>query len=166
MSWSLFKTNCMVLTGPQHISVQLFAQTVANAYHTCMTMHFDSLTAGGILVNNAPKLPLLTQAILAQCTANLSSSSQSTDLIKQIGPAIITYWTALIITGPTGVVTVTSPGSWNSIPVPPNTNFDLWLQAFMLAARTHIMTLTGQYVSSVVPGVVSPWSGALFQTLP
>lgn len=166
MSWSLFKTKCSVLTGPQHISVTQFAQTIADAYHQAVSLHFDTLTAGGVLVNNAPKFPLLYQQILSQCNMNLQSSSQSIDLIKQIGPFIISYWTGLIITGPTGVVTVTSPGQWNAIPVVPNQNFDIWLNAFMLAARTHIMTLTGVYVSSVVPGVTSAWSGALFQSLP
>lgn len=165
MSWSLFKTKCNVLTGPQHISKELFAQTIADAYHSCVSLHFDTLTAGGTLVNNAPKLPLLYQGILSMCTANLSSH-QDVDFLKQIGPFFVQYWVGLIITGPTGVVTVLNPGTWNNIKVVQNLDFQVILNALMVACRTHIMTIQGQYVSSVVPGVTSPWSGALLQSMP
>lgn len=165
MSWSLFKTKCNVLTGQQHVSKEQFAQTIASAYHQCVTLHFDTMTAGGKIVNNAPKLPILNQQILAVCTANLASHAD-VDFLKQIGPAFVSYWIGIVISGPTGVVTVLNPGQWNNIKVPPNTNFQIILNALMLACRTHLMTLQGQYVSTVVPGVVSPWSGALLQSLP
>lgn len=165
MSWSLFKTKCNVLTGPQHISKELFAQTIADAYHQAVTLHFDSMTAGGKLVNNAPKLPMLYQGILSMCTANLASH-QDVDFIKQIGPFFVQYWLGLLIIGPTGTVTVLNPGTWNNIKVIQNTNFEIILNALIMACRTHIMTIQGQYVSSVVPSVTAPWSGALFQSLP
>lgn len=165
MSWSLFKTKCNVLTGPQHVSKELFAQTIAESYHQVMTLGFDSMTAGGKLVNNAPKLPNLYNNILSICSANLSSH-QDVDFLKQIGPFFVSYFTGLIITGPTGTVTITVPGQWNSIKVVQNFDFQIILNALIVSCRTHIMTLQGQYVSSVVPGVVAPWSGALFQTLP
>lgn len=166
MSWSLFQTQCSVLTGPQHISVIQFAQTISSAYHSCISLHFETVTGGGLVINNAPKLPVLNQQILAQCNANLHSNSQSINLIQQIGPAFLSYWTGIIITGPTGIVNVLSPGTWNAIPVVQNNNFNIWLNAFMMTARTHIMTLTGQYISSVVPGVTTPWSGATLIGLP
>lgn len=165
MSWSLFKTKCNVLTGPQHISKELFAQTIADAYHQAVSLHFDSMTAGGKLINNAPKLPLLYQGILSMCTANLASH-QDVDFLKQIGPFFVQYWIGLTIIGPTGTVIVTSPGQWNNIKVIQNQNFQIILNALIVSCRTHIMTLTGTYTSSVVPGVVSPWSGALLQSLP
>jgi len=155
----------MVLTGQQHISVPQFAQTISDAYHQAVSLHFDTMTAGGVLVNNAPKFPILNQQILAQCNANLASQSE-VHLLNQIGPFIQSYWTGLIITGPTGVVTVLSPGTWVGVPVVQNFDFNIMLNMMMTCFRTHIMTLTGQYVSSVVPGVVSPWSGALLQALP
>lgn len=165
MSWSLFKTKCNVLTGQQHVSKEQFAQTIASAYHQCVTLHFDTMTAGGKIVNNAPKLPILNQQILAVCTANLASHAD-VDFLKQIGPAFVSYWIGIVISGPTGVVTVLNPGQWNNIKVPPNTNFQIILNALMLACRTHLMTLQGQYVSTVAPGIVSMWSGALLQSLP
>lgn len=165
MSWSLFKTKCNVLTGQQHVSKEQFAQTIASAYHQCVSLHFDTMTGGGKIVNNAPKLPILNQQILAVCTANLASHAD-VDFLKQIGPAFVNYFVGIVITGPTGVVTITSPGQWNNVKVPQNLDFQIILNALIISCRTHIMTLQGQYVSSVVPGVTSIWSGALFQSLP
>lgn len=165
MSWSLFKTKCAVLTGPQHISKEQFAFTIADAYHQAVTLHFDTLTAGGVLVNNAPKFPILYQNILTQCNANLVSH-QEIDFLKQIGPAILSYHAGGIIVGPTGTVTITSPGSWNNIKIEQNFDFQILLNAMIISFRTHIMTMSGVYVSSVVPGVTSVWSGALFTSLP
>jgi hypothetical protein len=155
----------MVLTGQQHISVPQFAQTISDAYHQAVSLHFDTMTAGGRIVNNAPKFPILYQQILAQCNANLASHSE-VHLLNQIGPFILSYWTGLIITGPTGVVTILSPGNWVGVPVVQNMDFNIMLNTMITCFRTHIMTVTGQYVSSVVPGVTSPWSGALLQALP
>ena len=92
--------------------------------------------------------------------------SKIIDFLAQIGPAFISYWTGLNILGPTGTVIVTSPGTWSNLKVPPNQNFQIILNNLEIACRTHLMTLVGTYTSSVVPGVVSPWSGALFQSLP
>lgn len=165
MSWTLFKTRCNVLTGSPHVTTQLFANTLATAYHECMTLHFDSITAGGKLINNAPKLPLLQQSILTFAETN-RQAAVDVDFLKQLGPSFITYWTGLIIVGPTGTVTVLNPGQFNNLKVPPNTDFQIILNNLIMACRTHIMTVTGQYVSSVVPGVTSPWAGALFQSMP
>lgn len=165
MSWSLFKTKCNVLTGPQHISVTQFAQTVTDAYHQCMLLHIDSMSGGGKLVNSVPKFPILYQQFLAQCNANLASTNEI-NIIQQIGPMIINYWSALTITGPCGTVVITSPGQWNALPLPQNLDFQIFLNTFMMTARTHIMTLVGTYTSSVIVGMTSSWSGALFQTLP
>lgn len=165
MSWSLFKTKCAVLTGPQHISETQFAQVIADAYHSAVTLHFDSMTAGGKLINNAPKLPILQQQIQVWCTANLTASGE-VDFLKQIGPAFVQYWIGLSILGPTGSVQVLNPGTWNNIKVVQNFDFQIILNALILSCRTHIMTVQGIYTSSVVPGVTSPWSGALFQSLP
>lgn len=155
----------MVLTGQQHISVPQFAQTIADAYHQAVSLHFDTLTAGGVIINNAPKFPILYQQLLAQCNANLASQSE-VHILLQMGPMILNYWTGLIITGPTGTVTLTSPGIWAGLPVVQNMNFDIILNAMISCFRTHIMTTMGIYVSTVVPGVTSPWSGALLQCMP
>lgn len=165
MSWSIFHTQCMALTGMTHVSRIQYSQTMANAYHASILRHFDTLTAGGVVINTAPKVPALIQGFLAVCEANMSQHN-GVNWLQQISPHILTYWTGAVITGPTGVVTVTSPGSWTGPPVAPNLDFNVILYTLEAACRIHIMTLVGTYVSSVVPGVTSPWSGALLQTIP
>lgn len=166
MSWSLFKTKCSVLTGQQHVSVQQFAQTIASAYHECISLHFESMTAGGKFINSAPKYPILYQQILAQCNANLASQSE-VHILNQIGPFIQQYFIGLQILGPTGTVVITSPGVYTGIPVVQNLNFNILLESAILCFRTHLMTLTGIYTSTTIPGLVVPtWSGALLIALP
>ena len=165
MSWSLFQTKCMVLTGPTHVSMTQFAQTIANGYHEAVSLHFELMTGGGKILNNAPKLPILYQGILGVCTANLQTH-QGVQFLQQIGPHILTYHTANIIQGPLGFINVLSPGVWSGLPVPPNTNFNILLQMMITCFRTHIISLAGTYTSTVLPGVVSPWSGASLVSLP
>lgn len=154
----------MVLVGGTHISVPQFAQTIADAYHTSVSLHFDSMTGGGRITNNAPKLPILTQQILQQCQANMSTHSQI-QLIQQIGPMIMNYWVGISIIGPLGSVAVLSPGSFVGIPVIQNNDFNVMLDAMVMSFKTHLLTITGIYVSSILP-VTSPWSGAMLQCLP
>lgn len=130
-----------------------------------MNLHFDSMTAMGVLTNNAPKLPILTQQILTIAESNRQTTADI-DFLQQIGPAFVAYHAGGIIIGPTGTTTITSPGNWSNLKVPPNTNFQVILSNLEMACRTHLMTLVGVYVSSVVPSVTSPWSGALFQSMP
>ena len=161
----MFKTKCNVLTGQQHVSKEQFAQTIASAYHQCVSLHFDTMSGGGKLTNNAPKLPILNQQILAVCTANLASHAD-VDFLKQIGPAFISYWTGgLTMAGPCGTSTVLNPGQWNNVKVPPNLDFQIILNALMISCRTHIMTLTGTYISNTLP-ISTPWSGGLLTSLP
>lgn len=155
----------MVLVGGTHVSVPMFAQTIADAYHTTISLHFDSMSGGGKIVNNTPKFPILYQQILQQCNANMATHSQI-QLIQQIGPMIMNYWAGISIIGPLGNVTVLSPGSFVGLPVIQNNNFNIMLDAMIMSFRTHLLTITGVYVSSVVPGVTAPWGGSLMQCLP
>lgn len=155
----------MALTGMTHVSRVQYSQIMASAYHESVLRHFDTLTAGGTVINTAPKLPALVQGFLSVCEMNMGQH-QGVNWLSQIGTYIITYWTGAMIIGPTGTVTVASPGSWIGPPVVQNLDFNIILYTFEAAARIHIMSLTGIYVSSVVPGVTSPWSGALLQTFP
>lgn len=165
MSWSLFKVRCNVLTGNPHVTTQLFANTIASAYHECMMLHFDSLTAGGKLTNTAPKLPLLQQQILTFCEANRQNPNDL-DLLQQIGPSFIQYHVGAIWVGPTGTNTVISPGTWTNIKTPANTNFQIILDNLITSCRVHLTTITTLYVSTVLPGVTTTGTGALFQCMP
>lgn len=168
MSWQLFRTECMALTGNPHVTETQFAQKLSQAYHNCILRHFESLTAGGVVINTAPKLPVLFQGFLQVCTQNKLQHNQ-VNWVQQVGNYITLYWTGAMITGPTGFVNVTSPGSWTAIPTAPTLDFNMFLLAFETSARIHLLTLTGIYTSTVViipPPLTTPWSGALLQTTP
>lgn len=166
MSWSLFKSKCNVLTGNPHVSLTQYAFTISDAYHQAVTLHFESMTGGGRLINNAPKFPILYQQILGQCQANLASSSPSIQILNQIGPFITSYWTGISIIGPLGNVLITSPGVFTAMPIVQNNNFDIMLTTMIMCFRSHIMSLLGTYTSTVIPGVVTPFSGATLISLP
>lgn len=165
MSWSVFKAKCNVLTGNPHVTPELFAFTIADAYVTCISMHFDSMSGMGVVTTFAPKLPLLQQQILMYCNLNRQSTAD-VDFLAQVGPAFVSMWSGEIILGPLGTTVVSSPGSWSSLKVMPNTNFQIILNALVISCRTHLMTLSGTYTSSVLPGVVSVWNGSLLSCLP
>jgi hypothetical protein len=154
----------MVLTGQTHVSVEQFSQTIASAYHQAVMLHFETMTGGGKLTNTAPKLPALYNGILSVCNMNRMQHNE-VNFLQQIGPHIQAYWAGAIIIGPTGTATVLSPGSWTGIYIKQNYNFYILLNAMISCFRIHIMSLTGTYVSSVVPGVTSPWSGATLVSL-
>jgi hypothetical protein len=165
MSWSLFRSKCAVLTGPQHVSREKFSDVIASAYHQSILLHFDSMTGGGKVVNAAPKLPILYNSILAICNQNWGQHND-VNLLEQIGDPIKQYWVGLIISGPTGTVPVSNTGSWVGPKVVQNLNFNIILNAMIMSFKIHLMTLTGTYTSSVVPGVSTPWSGGSFTPLP
>jgi hypothetical protein len=166
MSWSTFHTECMALTGRKHVSREQYSQKLSQAYHNCVMRHFDTPTAGGTVINTAPKVPALYRGFLSICEQNLKHHKQI-NWIEQVGVHILQYWAGAFITGPTGFVSVTSVGSWSPIPIRQNYDFNLILRAFALTCRVHMMTLTGLYTSTVtVPPFTVPWSGGLLQTIP
>lgn len=168
MSWSIFHTECMALTGQKHVSRQQYAQKMSQAYHNCVMRHFESLTGGGVVVNTAANLPALYQGFLVTGEMNMVQH-KNVNWVQQIGKYIMAYWAGAFISGPTGFVNVTYTGSWTAIPVPQNLDFNLILLAFANTARIHLLTLMGIYTSTVViipPPVTTPWSGALLVTIP
>jgi len=166
MSWSLYVTRCQALTGMKHVSNTQYSEIMASAYHECVARHFDTMTAGGTAtLSLTAKYPILYNGFLNMCTSNLSSHREI-NWLRQVGQFVLTYWTGAIITGPTGVVTVISTGNWLAPNIKQNLDFNVMLYSFVASARVHLMTLTGQYVSTVLPSVTAPWSGALLQTIP
>lgn len=165
MSWSLFHTECQALTGMKHVSRVQYSQILSSAYHNCAMRHFDTMTAGGTALTQTAKQPILFNGFLSMCESNLTQHTEI-NWLKQIGQYVKLYWVGAIITGPTGVVTLTSTGTWSAPVIKQNLDFSIMIYSFIAAARIHLMTMTGQYVSTVLPGVVTPWSGAMLQTIP
>jgi len=147
MSYQLFHTEMMALTGKQHI-----------------LRHFDSMTAGGIVINANPKLPILQNGFQVICNMDIRQHT-NVNWIEQIGQYILIYWAGMMVLGPTGTVAVTDVGKWNAIKVKQNMNFNIILWSFEMTARIHLLTMLGIYTSSVVPGVSAPWTGAMLQAM-
>lgn len=154
----------MALTGTPHVSKEQFAQKISSAYHNSVMRHFELMTGAGKPIGLEAKVPSLLQGILTVCNMNLAQHNP-VNWVQQVGKFIQIYWAGAFIQGSIGFVNVLSVGSWISVPVPANTDFNLILYAFESAARIHLMTLTGTYTSTVT-GVVTPWSGASLQTIP
>lgn len=165
MSWTVFHTECMALTGMKHVSRIQYSQTMANAYHASVLRHFDTLTAGGTVINTSPKLAPLIQGFLQVCEQNMTHH-KDVNWVQQIGPFIQQYWSGAIIIGPTGIVNVTSVGQWNAPSVKQNMDFNIILYSLEAACRVHITTLQGIYTSTVVPNLVTPWAGGFLVTIP
>jgi hypothetical protein len=106
--------------------------------------------------------------------------STTTTLLDVIGPAIIMYWTGATmqlfpppkIPAPgalknlvTNQGLVTNAGSWTPLTVKPNTDSNIFIKAFVSAAKLHLLTVSGQFIVTAIyppntpgPGVV-PWTG-------
>lgn len=165
MSWSLFVTECQALTGMKHVSRVQYSQIMASAYQNCVQRHFETVTGLGTPVSLIPKYPILYNGFLNTCEENLGSHREI-NWLRQIGKFIIRYWDGAVIVGPTGIVTVTNMGNWLAPNIKQNLDFNIMLYSYAATARIHLMTLAGTYVSTVIPGLSTPWSGVTLQTTP
>jgi len=91
MSWKIFHTECMALTGMPHISTLQFAQRMAMAYHNCVLRHFESMTGGGVVISTTPFVPMLVAGFIYISAQNATQHSQ-VNWLSQIGKYIKNYW--------------------------------------------------------------------------
>lgn len=172
MSWTLAYSKCWVLTGKQHVSTELFAETIVTAYHETIQRHVDLITAGALTLTIGPdRKQQLYTALLAEMNKNRQSGDNSVNLFQQIEPFIYQYWSGAKIIGPLGTVDITFTGSWINPWIKQNLSFSIILLAFIVTAKLHLATLVGIYKSSMKnqsgsPLIISPWSGLSLQTIP
>lgn len=164
MSYSLFKTEIMALTGMQHVSRMQFAQVVGNAYNNLVLRCFETLSGGGQFLAAAGGVGALINGIHSITEQNLQQHN-NIDFFNQIAPFIYTYWAGQPCIGPLGVVTVTSPGTFQGPIVPQNFDATIFINIFQGVVATHLLTLQGTYVNSIT-GVTTPWSGVTLMTTP
>lgn len=177
MSWSVFKATLLPAMQSQAFGNNMagFAKSFALAYDT-------AIKAGKETVSPIPLMKGNVTAMEAQIVGLLSQTQQSNSLtlLDVIGPAVITYWTGGLmmpippIIPPPGAIKsialtqglVLNPGVWTPIPVLPNNNPSVFLDAFINAAKIHLSTVSGLYIvlaqypppAPPAPGVI-PWSG-------
>jgi hypothetical protein len=164
MSFSLFRSQIQALTGRQHVSRLQFAETISKAYNGLVERSIETVTAGGKVIAPAVGLPGLIGGIYGITEANLHQHNPI-NFFNQIAPYFYLYWTAKQIVGPTGVVIVTSTGSYKGPKLPQNFDFNIWVTVFCAVCTVHMTTLIGTYTNNVT-GVTTPWAGGLLMHLP
>lgn len=183
MSWQLFKTNIKRRWDrPDTIEdIDTVAKLWADEYDSAVKRGRDATNFVTIQQGNKEGLETFFKLGLQIGLTNTSSSFQ---LINEFGKGVVTYWTGATLQAfpipvipATGAIQnisvvsnlVTLPGTWTPIPpIPPVPSTDIFIDAFILAATTHLSTLQG-IVNTVSlypaaptpvpgPGVV-PWFG-------
>ena len=173
MSWSAFKSTLLPAMQSHTFGNNMagFAKTFALAYDTAIKSGHESISPIPLMKGNL-------SAMEAQISAFLTSTqkSNSLTLLDVLGPAVISYWTGGLMMplpplppAPGSIKNISltqgvvlNPGVWTPIPVPPNNNPSTFLDAFIAAAKIHLTTVSGLYVTvSAYPPFGSPAPGAL-----
>jgi hypothetical protein len=177
MPWSSFE-NAMGNLMKNHSygkDMDGWAKQFTNNYHM-------AILSGGDLISGIKVLKANTTGMENVLKGKLKSvqPSTTTTLLDVIGPAIIMYWTGATmqlfpppkIPAPgalknlvTNQGLVTNAGSWTPLTVKPNTDSNIFIKAFVSAAKLHLLTVSGQFIVTAIyppntpgPGVV-PWTG-------
>lgn len=177
MSWSTFKSTLLPVMQSHAFGNNItgFAKAFTLAYDTAIKSGKETISPIPLMKANPSGMEAQLVALLTQ-----TQQSKSATLLDVIGPAIITYWTGGLmmpippIIPPAGAIKsialtqgiVLNPGSWTPIPVPPNNNPSIFLDAFISSAKTHLSTVSGIYLvfaqypppAPPAPGVI-PWVG-------
>lgn len=126
-----------------------------------LTNEYDKVIRGGkTIIGGMPialgNKPLMFSTLLTILKAQ--SVSKNGDLLRDIGPAILAYWTpafTTLIDTPTvpcigtvkNIQTVLGinifPGVWTPIPIPAMGTVQPWLMSFIASASLHLLTVSG-----------------------
>ena len=180
MSWSLFKQNILnVENHPENIhSVDQVAQLYATEYDAAIKRGGDTVNHIPIMVGNTSAL---YQFFLMAFKNGLNSQS-TYNLVKEMGPGVILYWTAApMMLTPTpitpaigAVANISSvaaicnnPGQWSEVQPPPDPsdNTSLMVDQFVAYAKVHLTTISGMINTvSVYPPLGAPGPGVVMWT--
>jgi len=177
MSWSLFKQNIKnVEDHPENI------KSVNQIAHLYATEYDAAIKRGGDLVNHIPIMTGNVGALESMMLLALNSglNSQGTyNLVHQMGPGIILYWTgATMMTAPVpitpaiGAIVNTActagicnnPGQWNEVQPPPQPadSTSPMVDQFIAYAKIHLTTIGGMFNTiSLYPPLASPGPGVV-----
>jgi hypothetical protein len=143
-------------------STAFFKNSVDNTlFAYLLTDEYDKVIRGGkTIIGSMPialgNKPLMFQTLLTILKAQ--SVRKDGDLLRDIGPAILAYWTpafTTLIDTPTipcigtvkNIQTVLGinvfPGVWTPIPIPAMGTVQPWLLSFIASASLHLLTVSG-----------------------
>lgn len=180
MSWSLFKQNILnVENHPENIkSVNQVAHLYATEYDAAIKRGGDTVNHIPIMVGN---IAALESMMLLALTSGLNSQG-TYNLVHQMGPGILLYWTAapmktvpIPITPAIGAVVNTvciggicsNPGQWSEIQPPPQPSnaTTLMVDQFIAYAKVHLTTISGMFNTvSLYPPLSTPGPGVVMWT--
>jgi hypothetical protein len=171
MSWSVFKASILTYaSNPQLIDdSDTIAEIYAREYDSAVKRGTDFLNQTSIQRGNYSAMESLFK--LAFKGGTLSTGPY--DLIGALGRGVVLYWTGAtmnqfpipLIPAPGSIQnisvitnTVVNPGVWPVLPpTPPNNTPTLFIDSFILAATTHLSTISGIInTTSLYPSVPSP----------
>ena len=160
-----------------------FAQSLAEEYDKVVKSGFTLIGGNGTSVLRGNKELMQANLIRILSSTKLDKNG---DLLRDIGPAIQTYWVgATLSKSPPSVPTpgaikniitveglVIFPGVWTPISIPPMNSVSPWLLNFILSASLHLLTLAGLFITTSqypppmppAPGVL-PWVGYFVKPL-
>ena len=180
MSWGIFKSNMKrYMANPTGVpSSQAWAKKLTTEYDMCMRRGIQGINLCSIQKGNSDIMETLVNLACIKCFAlqkpfpPLSTSP----IIKELGQAVKAYWTGATM-NPFPIPPIPAPGSIQNIVVTPNicinpgtwiAQFELppvespnfFLDAFVLVAQIHLITLKGViYTNSLYPSAPSPIPG-------
>jgi len=161
-----------------------FAQSLTEEYDKVVKAGYTVLGGNGTSVIRGNKE--LMQATLIGILSS-TKISKNGDLLRDIGPAIVSYWVGATLSKKPPIVPtpgavknlitvdglVIFPGVWTPISVPtPMASVSPWLLNFILSASLHLLTLSGLFITTSqypppappAPGVL-PWVGYFVKPL-
>jgi hypothetical protein len=182
MSWGIFKASILTYAiNPQSINnSDVVAEMYAREYDSVVRRGVDFLNQTTIQRGNYSAMESIFK--LAFKSGTLSSAPY--DLVGALGRGVVLYWAGAtmnqfpipLIPAPGSIQnilvisnTVVNPGVWPTLPpTPPSNTPTLLIDSFILAATTHLSTISGIInTTSLYPSVpapipapgVIPWSG-------
>lgn len=178
MSWNTFKSTLLptMQSNVYGNNIAGFSKLFTTSYDIVIKTGFDSLNKVPLAKGNTILMESTLTSLLLQ-----TQLSTTLTFLDVVGPAIIGYWVGAELSHfpppmipaigtikniSTLSAIVLSPGVWTPLPVVPNNNSSIFLDAFISSAKIHLTTVSGifsvigQYPppAPAAPAIL-PWSG-------
>jgi len=170
VNWDLFSNNLKsYFESYTAFNIDAAATYIGTQYDIAVKLGGDSASNNFVIRSNKN---LLIEIIGGAFSIGMITRSGIYNSLERIGPGLIMYWTGAELSRvypPPGTISVVSnlvilPGQAVGLPTPPTNSNDLWVDSFVMMAKNHLLTLSGQIVAMIpssagpVP-ITIPWVG-------
>ena len=177
MSWTIFKNRMLLSMQFNQFGNDIdgFAKEFTSAYDNTIKLGTDTIYKVSVVKGNTDLMETTLSSSLKQTLL-----SNTNTLLDIIGSAVVSYWIGVefskippIIPAPGTIQNISnlggiiiSPGVWTPLPVLPNNDPNVFLDAFITSAKLHLSTISGIYnvisqyppPAPPAPAVIS-WTG-------